>query len=255
MPRRLGCLALAALAVALAAAWLGGDRDAPHVPTWGLMGSSFGRPVAYQACGFHTGQDWFAPAGTPVFAVADGTVTYVGPLWLDGPGQGRGPHAIVLDQGDHYTTYSHNPTRPGAGGRDGARRPAHRRAGRRGLLRPPAPALAEGRRTLDRRLAPALRRLRGLRGPGRRVAVVVMGATTMHFRVTDHKCDTSRLGRRAGRRNVGSGPPQRQYPPSHARPQATRRQPASPSDRRASGLGRLAGVSPRHGARCVASVG
>jgi murein DD-endopeptidase MepM/ murein hydrolase activator NlpD len=72
------------------------------------MLGGFGEPVAYQDCGFHTGQDWFAPPGTPIFATADGLVVYVGPLWLDGPGSGRGPQAIVLDHGAYYTTYSHN---------------------------------------------------------------------------------------------------------------------------------------------------
>jgi murein DD-endopeptidase MepM/ murein hydrolase activator NlpD len=109
VPRRLGCLAVAvAITLALCGAWLWRTRGAPHVPTWGLMGAGFGQRVSYQNCGFHTGQDWFAPPGTPVFAVADGTVAYVGPLWLDGPGQGRGPYAIVLDHGGVYTTYSHN---------------------------------------------------------------------------------------------------------------------------------------------------
>ncbi|MBK7782119.1 MAG: M23 family metallopeptidase [Ardenticatenia bacterium] len=84
------------------------SRDRPHIPVYGVMGFAFGEPVDYQTCGFHTGQDWFAAPGASIFAVADGTVVYVGPLWLDGPGEGRGPHAIVIDHGGFLTTYSHN---------------------------------------------------------------------------------------------------------------------------------------------------
>lgn len=80
----------------------------PHVPTRGLMAHAFGVPVDYQDCGIHTGQDWFAPDGTPVYAIEAGDVVHVGPLWLDGPGQGRGPHAIIVDHGAYYSTYSHN---------------------------------------------------------------------------------------------------------------------------------------------------
>jgi murein DD-endopeptidase MepM/ murein hydrolase activator NlpD len=72
------------------------------------MFAAFGVPVDYQTCGFHTGQDWFAPPGARVFAIEDGMVVHVGPLWLDGPGQGRGPNAIVVDHGAWVSTYSHN---------------------------------------------------------------------------------------------------------------------------------------------------
>ncbi len=101
-------LLLPALLVALllALAWRG--RGRPHVPTWGLMFHPFGTPVDYQTCGFHTGQDWFSWPGAPIFAIAAGTVVHVGPLWLDGPGQGRGPQAIVIDHGGYLSTYSHN---------------------------------------------------------------------------------------------------------------------------------------------------
>lgn len=80
----------------------------PHVPTYGLMLSPFGIPVNYQTCGFHTGQDWFAPEGTPVFAVEDGLVVHVGPLWLSGGGAGRGEHSIVIEHAEYTSTYSHN---------------------------------------------------------------------------------------------------------------------------------------------------
>jgi murein DD-endopeptidase MepM/ murein hydrolase activator NlpD len=85
-------------------------RSWPHFPTRGAMLHPFGVPVRYQTCGFHTGQDWFAPVGTPIYAIADGAVVYVGSLWLDGPGVGRGEHSIILyhSRGNYYTTYSHN---------------------------------------------------------------------------------------------------------------------------------------------------
>lgn len=125
MPRR---RTVATLIVALAAIYavtrLLGGRDRPHVPTYGVMASPFGAPVAYQTCGFHTGQDWFAPTGMPIFATAPGTVVYVGPLWMDGPGVGRGPHAIVIDHGGYFTSYSHNSAadvRPGDAVRRGQR--------------------------------------------------------------------------------------------------------------------------------------
>lgn len=105
MPPLLGGIALIVAGTLAYAALTDGW---PHVPTHGAMAHGFGVPVSYQGCGFHTGQDWFAPEGTPVYAVEAGTVIHVGPMWLDGPGQGRGPHAIVLDHGDHYTTYGHN---------------------------------------------------------------------------------------------------------------------------------------------------
>jgi len=80
----------------------------PHMPTHGAMLWGFGVPVDYQECGFHTGQDWFAAEGTPVFAIADGVVMYVGPLWSSAPGTGRGDHAVVMEHEGYTTTYSHN---------------------------------------------------------------------------------------------------------------------------------------------------
>lgn len=84
--------------------------DAPHSPTTGAMLIAYGIPVDYQSCGFHTGQDWFAPEGTPIYAVEAGEVVYVGPLWVRGESVGRGEHAIILyhAEGNYYTTYSHN---------------------------------------------------------------------------------------------------------------------------------------------------
>jgi len=96
------------LVVALAVVVLDRRAGRPHVPTYGLMLHPFGAPVSYQTCGFHTGQDWFAPVGTPVFAVAPGRVVYVGPLWMAGPNVGRGPYATVIEHEGYHTTYSHN---------------------------------------------------------------------------------------------------------------------------------------------------
>lgn len=70
----------------------------------------FGNPIAYQTCGFHTGIDVVGEIGDPVLAAADGVVVHVGPMWFSGDGQGRGPHAIILQHGDGllYSTYGHN---------------------------------------------------------------------------------------------------------------------------------------------------
>ena len=87
-------------------------EGAPYLPTRGAMLHPFGAPVSYQSCGFLTGQDWFAPAGTAIHAVEAGTVLYVGPLWVSGEGVGRGDYSIILyhedETGAYYTTYSHN---------------------------------------------------------------------------------------------------------------------------------------------------
>ncbi|MBA3533678.1 MAG: M23 family metallopeptidase [Ardenticatenales bacterium] len=82
----------------------------PHVPTYGAMLYGYGVPNNYQSCGWHTGGDWFAPEGTPIFAIEDGVVIHVGPLWFDGPDVGRGPYSIILyhEEAGYYTTYGHN---------------------------------------------------------------------------------------------------------------------------------------------------
>lgn len=83
----------------------------PHIPTRGAMLWPYGIAVDYQSCGFHTGQDWFAAVGTPVYAIEAGTVVYVGPMWLQGEGVGRGDYSIIIyhaAEGGYYTTYGHN---------------------------------------------------------------------------------------------------------------------------------------------------
>lgn len=92
---------VAVVGIALVPRW-------PHVPTRGAMLWPFGVTVDYQSCGFHTGQDWFAAEGTAVYAIADGVVVHVGPLWTSAPGTGRGDHAIVIEHDGYTTTYSHN---------------------------------------------------------------------------------------------------------------------------------------------------
>ncbi|GAP63895.1 hypothetical protein ARMA_2318 [Ardenticatena maritima] len=74
----------------------------------------FGVPVDYQVGGKHTGIDVALPPTADgrqptLYAVADGTVVHVGPLYCNQPDQCRGGHAIVIDHGDNvYSLYSHN---------------------------------------------------------------------------------------------------------------------------------------------------
>ncbi len=86
----------------------------PDVWVWATPGNTyvgqpFNNPISYQSCGFHTGIDVGGATGDPIVAVADGEVVHVGPMWLSGTGQGRGPYAIIIEHGpDLYSTYSHN---------------------------------------------------------------------------------------------------------------------------------------------------
>jgi septal ring factor EnvC (AmiA/AmiB activator) len=114
-PRPLGIFLILLLLTALVAAprIVMEMRTWPHIPTRGTMLWAFGVPVSYQTCGFHTGQDWFAAIGTPIYAVADGTVVHVGPMWLSGPDVGRGDFTVILhhideNEDEYYTTYGHN---------------------------------------------------------------------------------------------------------------------------------------------------
>ncbi|MDQ4075071.1 MAG: peptidoglycan DD-metalloendopeptidase family protein [Chloroflexota bacterium] len=74
---------------------------------------SFGVPVTYQNGGKHTGIDIANPRVNgqepPIFAVEDGTVVHVGPLYCDAPATCRGGNSIILDHGNTvYSIYSHN---------------------------------------------------------------------------------------------------------------------------------------------------
>ncbi len=46
--------------------------------------------------------------GEPILAVAAGQVVHVGPMWLDAPGTGRGPYAVIIQHSPGYfSTYGH----------------------------------------------------------------------------------------------------------------------------------------------------
>lgn len=78
------------------------------VPSSTRVCQAYGNKIAYQSCGFHTGVDICANSGTDIVALAAGTIVHVGPLWLDGAGQGRGPYSVVIDHGNGmYSTYGH----------------------------------------------------------------------------------------------------------------------------------------------------
>ena len=73
----------------------------------------FGVAVDYQAGGTHTGIDVANPREggqePPIYAVADGEVVHVGPLYCNVATACRGSNAIIIHHGDHlYTIYSHN---------------------------------------------------------------------------------------------------------------------------------------------------
>ena len=74
----------------------------------------FGVPVNYQQGGKHTGIDVALPRGADgkepaLYAVEDGTVEYVGPLYCDAARKCRGDKALIIDHGNNiYSIYSHN---------------------------------------------------------------------------------------------------------------------------------------------------
>lgn len=79
------------------------------VPKYTSICQNYGNKIAYQSCGFHTGTDICAKQGADILALADGKIVHVGPLWLDGAKQGRGPYSVVMDHGNGmYSTYGHN---------------------------------------------------------------------------------------------------------------------------------------------------
>lgn len=74
---------------------------------------SFGAAVDYQVGGLHTGIDIANPRQNgeepAIYAVADGEVVHVGPLYCDGATACRGSKAIVIGHGSEiYSIYSHN---------------------------------------------------------------------------------------------------------------------------------------------------
>ncbi|MFA9288480.1 MAG: M23 family metallopeptidase [Weeksellaceae bacterium] len=86
----------------------------PLLPMDSSINRGFGAEINYQTGGKHTGIDVAAdlqPDGSEpiLYAVNDGTVTYVGPLYCDVAGLCRGDDAIVIDHGNNvYSIYSHN---------------------------------------------------------------------------------------------------------------------------------------------------
>jgi murein DD-endopeptidase MepM/ murein hydrolase activator NlpD len=85
----------------------------PLSPWPGNIGQRFGAPADYQPGGRHTGIDVRGirdSSGAPLlFAVDDGVVAHMGPIFCLGHGVCRGPYAIILDHGNNvYSLYSHN---------------------------------------------------------------------------------------------------------------------------------------------------
>ncbi len=85
----------------------------PLTPWPQSIGLRFGAPADYQPGGRHTGIDVRGQrdAGKQplLFAVDDGVVAHMGPLFCLGRGVCRGAYAIMLDHGNNvYSIYSHN---------------------------------------------------------------------------------------------------------------------------------------------------
>ena len=82
-------------AVGSAAGWVWPLPDGTY-----SIGTAFGQPGAMWATGTHTGQDFPAPIGTPVRAVAGGTVTVEHPSWAG--------NLVRIDHGEGTETlYAH----------------------------------------------------------------------------------------------------------------------------------------------------
>lgn len=98
--------------MALLASTSGTFPATPLVPMPATF-KGFGVAVDYQARGKHTGIDVANPTENgqqpPIYAVGNGTVTHVGPLYCDTANACRGSKAIVIDHGGNvYSVYSHN---------------------------------------------------------------------------------------------------------------------------------------------------
>lgn len=66
-----------------------------------VVGTPFGQAGPMWSSGYHTGQDFVAPTGTPVLAAKSGTVTITPTSW-------GGPNMITIDHGDGVQTdYAH----------------------------------------------------------------------------------------------------------------------------------------------------
>lgn len=88
----------------------------------------------YHTRKFHAGMDFSANTGTPVYATANGTVTFTG--WKQGYG-----NTVIIDHGYNYRTlYGHEQNRHQTGQKGGARR-GHRQGRKHRKIDRPAPAL------------------------------------------------------------------------------------------------------------------
>lgn len=81
-----------------------------HPPMRGpRLTKAYGIPVSYQRAGYHTGLDLGIDIDDGIYAVGNGIIEHVGPLYCNLPGKCRGPYSIVLRLGEGlYATYSHN---------------------------------------------------------------------------------------------------------------------------------------------------
>ena len=92
-----------------------GVRVFPHTPLQPMPRTikPFGTPARYQSTGYHSGLDIRnrRQGGKEplLYAVEDGYIVHVGPLYCNVERKCRGEHAIVIDHGNNlYTAYSHN---------------------------------------------------------------------------------------------------------------------------------------------------
>lgn len=76
---------------------------AQPTPT-GKISTPYGKPGTVWKCGRHTGTDYVAPTGTPITAIADGSVVYAGRG--GGWGASYGIHVIV-QHGNARVAYAH----------------------------------------------------------------------------------------------------------------------------------------------------
>lgn len=75
----------------------------------GRLTRAYGVPVTYQRSGYHTGLDLGIGIDDNLYAVGDGIIRHVGPLYCNALGKCRGPYSIVLELAPRfYATYSHN---------------------------------------------------------------------------------------------------------------------------------------------------
>ena len=81
-----------------------------HSPMRGAtLTKAWGVPVSYQRLGYHTGIDLSPGPDKYIYAVGEGKIIHVGPLYCNIAGKCRGPYAIIQQLAPTiYATYSHN---------------------------------------------------------------------------------------------------------------------------------------------------